>query len=58
MLRHGGTYVTLYITPLVALFLMDFSASFDFLSLQTDTLSEQLAAAALVFTAEYKCGTQ
>lgn len=36
MLRCAGTYVTLYITPLVALFLMDFSASFDFPNLQTN----------------------
>lgn len=32
------TYVTQYITPLVGLFLKDFRASFDFPSLQTDTL--------------------
>lgn len=43
-------YLMLYITPLVGLFRMDFSAraSFDFPSLQTDALLEHAAEVVLV----------
>lgn len=62
MLTHTVLYAMPYITLLVGLSLVDLNvcASFDFLSLQTDTLLEEQAAAVVLvlFTVENNCGAQ